>query len=130
MVVTVPLMATVATAGLVLCICHDGHVSIEANCNSLNCCSEEDCNTDDSQVALSTSTPLHSCVDLSLDSAALEAVLIRSDEALIVAPSVLNAPVSLPEKFSLTRALPVLAQLPPLPVVGGDYCVRTVVLTV
>ncbi|MCF6284933.1 MAG: hypothetical protein L3K26_07070 [Candidatus Hydrogenedentes bacterium] len=132
MVVVVPVVTTLAAAGLVLCICHDGHVSIEANCASVDCCPEEACLLADnvqSRVTVSNSTPLHSCVDLSFDRVALEAALIRSDEALILPLSDMGGLVPLAESFSLACALPVF-EFPALPVVGGDHCARTVVLTV
>ncbi len=132
MVLVIPMASTLAAAGLVLCICHDGHVSIEASCAPVDCCPEEACLLADnaqSRVVLSNLAPLHSCVDLSFDSVALEAALTRSHEALISPQSDMGGLVLLAERFSLACALPVF-EFPALPVMGGDYCARTVVLTV
>ena len=66
----ISLLPAFAAAGLVVCVCHDGHVSIEASCDPVYCCPDEACKmTTRSETALSTAQTAHPCVDIVLDGA-------------------------------------------------------------
>lgn len=56
--------------GLVLCICHDGHIQIEFDCSFSACCPDEECDTGDQSPfaawLTNSADGTHGCVDIPL----------------------------------------------------------------
>lgn len=86
----VAIFSSIFATGLVICICHDGHISIEAQCNPIQCCPEDGENRPTSgTLALSESEPAHSCIDLAVGKTALRPGN-RTDDALLGTQSLLK----------------------------------------
>lgn len=72
--------------GIVLCICHDGHIRLEIDCSKSFCCPEDKCaNEQDSGLTawlMTSPEPTHSCVDIPLIGSDAQ---VREEAAVIAA---------------------------------------------
>ncbi|GMV90289.1 MAG: hypothetical protein AMXMBFR82_00670 [Candidatus Hydrogenedentota bacterium] len=86
--------------GLVLCVCHDGHVSLETTCQPLDCCPDDfamDAANAGDLLVCADANEEHPCVDVPL--------LLYSGKPLLV-PVKTSAP---PPSHSVTADLPCVA---------------------
>lgn len=122
--------STLLGTGLVLCVCHDGHITIEAQCNPSLCCPEDGADFASSGPAVYTGiAAAHPCVDLGVDREYFRAGRSRSDEGVLSAQRDVNG--ALP----LLRSIPVATNVPVRPLLGTMpltdlHVTRTVVLTI
>lgn len=76
--------STLLATGAVVCLCHDGHISIESRCNPVQCCPEDGTTASTTPSADTRTDSGHACIDLALNDAVVRARAARSDEAVTV----------------------------------------------
>lgn len=84
--VTVGFLFTLVATGAVVCLCHDGHISIESRCNPVQCCPEDIAGPGDDAALDAIPGSAHNCFDLALNDEVIGARVARSEEAVIVSP--------------------------------------------
>ncbi len=83
--------------GLILCVCHDGHVSLETTCQPLDCCPDDfavDAADTGGVMVCADASEEHPCVDVPL-------LLYSGKPVLVPAKSTVSSP-----SFSVTAELP------------------------